>query len=192
MARFLTPVQSGSRGLDHPFLDLHREMNRLLDDFAGGAGAGGSASAGGLLAAPRMDVRENEREVSICCELPGVKPADIDLRVEGDLLTIRGEKKHERDEGREDFHVLERSFGRFQRSVQLPFVPEADKVKADFRDGVLTVRVPKRPEQERSQRIRIESAGANEAQPQVEAKGQGATDAEPKRPEKKEGSSTHH
>lgn len=181
MARFLTPFQS--RSFDNPFLDLHREMNRLLDDFAGaGAGGGGDASrGGGLVSVPRMDVRENDKTISVCCELPGVKPSDVDLRIEGDLLTIRGEKKDERQEQREDYHLMERSFGKFQRSIQLPFSPNPDEVRADFKDGVLTVILPKRAEQERSRRIQIEAGSGSDQQAQINApQKQEASDVQPK------------
>lgn len=190
MNRILTPYRSGSRSADNPLMDLHREMNRLLDEFAGGTQSAPGSRGGGLMAVPSMDVREGEKGISVCCELPGVKPSDVDLRLEGDLLTIRGEKKDEREEKREDHHVTERSFGRFQRSVQLPFAPDPDEVRADFKDGVLTVTLPKRPEQERSRRIEIQGASSGEQQARVGGAQSGSA-AESGRQEQKENKKHH-
>ncbi|MBL0421097.1 Hsp20/alpha crystallin family protein [Ramlibacter sp. AW1] len=164
MSRFLVPFSS-SRALGDPFSELHREMNRLLDDFVGGSSPGAAQGAMGM---PRMDVRESEQEISVCAELPGVRPADVDLRIEGNVITIRGEKKNEATDRKEDYHVMERSWGRFQRSLQLPFAPDPDQVRADFEHGVLTIRVPKQPQQDRSRRIDIQ--GADKAQRHEDAK----------------------
>lgn len=162
MSRFLAPFQSSSRALGDPFSDLHREMNRLFDDFIG---SGSSPGQSNLMAMPRLDVREAQNEIAVCVELPGVKPADVDIRIEGNVLTVRGEKKNEFEQQQQDYHVMERSYGRFQRSLQLPFAPNPDQVRADFDQGVLTVHVPKQPEQERSRRIEIQGAGT-QSQPQ--------------------------
>ena len=162
MSRFLAPFQPSSRGLADPFSDLHREMNRLFDDFVGSGSAPGQSN---LMAMPRLDVREAQNEIAVCVELPGVKPADVDIRIEGNVLTVRGEKKNEFEQQQQDYHVMERSYGRFQRSLQLPFAPNPDQVRADFDQGVLTVHVPKQPEQERSRRVEIQSSGT-QTQPQ--------------------------
>lgn len=91
MSRFLSPQPSPSRALAgaDPFSDLHREMNRLFDDFLGGAAAPGTSP---LVAAPRLDVRENPSEICVSAELPGVQPQDVELRVEGNLLTLKGKR----------------------------------------------------------------------------------------------------
>ncbi len=105
------PLQSPSRapaGPD-PFFELHREMNRLFDDFLG---AGAMAGPSPLMAAPRLEVREDPHELRLCAELPGVRPEDVDLRVEGNLLTLRGEKRQETQRQQEDCHLMERSYGR--------------------------------------------------------------------------------
>lgn len=173
-SRFLTPLQPASpaRAGTDPFFELHREMNRLFDDFLGGGAAPGGAQ---LMVAPRLDVRENPNEICVCAELPGVRPEDVDLRIEGNLLTLRGEKHQERENKQEDYHMMERSFGRFQRSLQLPYAPDPNQVHAQFEHGVLTVHVPKQPEQERSRRIEVQALGPQEAhQPQVHAPGTGA------------------
>jgi len=154
--RFLAPYSRGLRTYD-PLLDLHREMNRLFDDVfsVGGGGSSGSSSAA-YASAPRLDMHESDQELTIEAELPGVDRADLDVRLDGDLLTISGEKRSQREEKQHNAHLSERSYGQFQRSVQLPFRPEANDVQAEFDGGVLRLRVPKRPEAlEGSRRIEV-------------------------------------
>lgn len=154
-SRFPAAFQPASRGLagSDLFSELHREMNRLLEDFAGVTTPG----QGLQMAAPRLDVRENEQEICVCAELPGVRPEAVDVRVDGNLLTLRGEKQDESRQKQEDYLVLERSFGRFQRSLQLPFAPDPDQVRAEFAHGVLTVHLPKQLQHAQSRRIEIQS-----------------------------------
>lgn len=136
-----------------PFADLHQQMNRLFDDFMGGAVAPALPSAMSL---PRMDVRETAQEICICADLPGVNPADVDVRLDGNMLTLRGEKRQESEAQQpQDYHLMERSWGRFQRALQLPFAPQPEEIHADFEHGVLTVHIPKHAQQERSQRIEV-------------------------------------
>jgi HSP20 family protein len=144
--RFLAPYGRGLRNHD-PLLDLHREMNRLFDDmfgFGGSSGAGGGLST--LASSPRLDMHESENELTIEAELPGVERNDIDVRLDGDMLTLCGEKRSQRDDRQQNAHFSERSYGRFQRTVQLPFRPEPDDIEAEFDAGVLRLRLQKRPE----------------------------------------------
>lgn len=164
-SRFLAPLSGGlgTRGRD-PLLGLQQEVNRLFEDVFSGAGSlmgiGGGSQPGSLLSMPRLDVRENDKELCITAELPGVKESDIDLRIEGDLLTLSGEKKNEFDEKRENYHMMERSYGQFRRTVQLPFSPDPAQVQADFEQGVLTIRMPMQAQQQRSRRVEIRHGGA--------------------------------
>ena len=151
-SRFTNPFGGrGSMSRD-PFLDLHREVNRLFDDVfrSGGTGGGGGAAT---MAAPSIDVHEIGDGLEISAELPGVAEKDIDLRLEGDVLTLSGEKHNERKDERA--HVVERSYGTFRRTVQLPFAPDPDKVSAACENGVLRIRLPRGTEQERSRKIEI-------------------------------------
>ncbi len=162
-SRYLVPF-STVPGLwaGDPMLQLHREMNRLFDDIlrTGGAPSSGQTGSGGvLMAAPRLDVHETDNELCVVAELPGVAPSDVDVRVEGDVLTLSGEKKNESEQKQPNYHVMERSYGRFQRSLQLPFSPDAQQVDASFDNGVLTVRIPKQNRQEGVQRIQVRSSG---------------------------------
>jgi HSP20 family protein len=92
---------------------------------------------------PAVDVFEDSDTVKIVAELPGVKPEDVKLSLEGNTLTIRGEKKQQAEERSERVHRYERSYGSFERAFVLPSTVDGEKISADYRDGVLTVTVPK-------------------------------------------------
>jgi len=162
----LTSYRGGgllSGGLD-PLFSLHRDMNRLFEDVMGGGltPAGGQGGQGQIINA-HMSVSETENEIRVAAELPGVKEDDIEVSLNDDVLTIRGEKKFERKDEKENFHFVERSFGTFQRSLRLPFPVNPDQVQASFEDGVLTVTLPKSAQQERTRRIQV-SRGAGGSQ----------------------------
>jgi HSP20 family protein len=93
--------------------------------------------------APALDVTENDGSWVLTVELPGAKREDISIEVHDDLLTIRGEKKSEREEKDEKRHYIERTYGSFSRSLRLPAQVDSERIKAGFKDGVLTVEVPK-------------------------------------------------
>jgi HSP20 family protein len=166
------PGELAGRGFgDDPFMSLHRQMNRLFDDvFRGsiGGSAGGPGQSGGNFVQPQMDVSETENDVRICAELPGVSQDDVDVRLDDDVLTIRGEKKLERKDEKENYHFVERSYGTFQRSLRLPFAVEPEQVKAEFNNGVLTVTLPKSKAQERSRRIQIQGGSQKRVATDVE------------------------
>jgi len=92
---------------------------------------------------PVVDVVENADSVTVKAELPGIDPKDVDISVSGDTLTIKGEKKEEKEEKGKSFYRVERTYGSFCRSISLPTGVEADKAKADYKDGVLSVTLPK-------------------------------------------------
>lgn len=149
-SRFLAPFSG--RGLlgGDPFLDLHREVNRLFDDSFRGMARG---PGGNRALAPSIDVIETDDGLELTAELPGVAEDDIDLRVDGDILTISGEKRNERKDERN--RLVERSYGSFTRSIQLPFIPDSNKVEADCDRGVLTIKLPRSVEQDKSRRISV-------------------------------------
>ena len=122
----------------------------MFDTFMGGlpgfSGMFGPSRDRGFSLAPHMDVRESDKELVIEAELPGINEKDISLDLQNGVLTIRGEKKHEHDEEKENYRVMERRYGSFQRSLRLPDTVDEDKVAASFDNGVLKVRIPKRPE----------------------------------------------
>lgn len=104
---------------------------------------------------PAMDVSEDEKEIKVMAELPGVQPENIDIQISGGRLLIKGEKKFEDEEKKDNYHRIERSYGSFQRSVSLPTNVDEENVKASFRDGVLTLTMPKN-EREKTRKIEIE------------------------------------
>jgi HSP20 family protein len=163
----LTPFRSGGGllgGGGDPFMSLHREMNRLFDDvFRGMPTAGGAQGGTGQFIQAQMNVSETDKEIRITAELPGVDQNDVDVSLDDDVLTIRGEKKFEQKEEKENFHFVERSYGTFQRSVRLPFPVDPEQVKASFENGVLTVSLPKTAQQERSRKIQIQSAQGSQS-----------------------------
>jgi HSP20 family protein len=126
---------------------LRGEMDNLFDRFfrdPWGAGAWDSP-LNAPAAAPRMDLAESENDVTVTMELPGVDPKAVQIDVVGDVLTVRGEKKQEKEERRRNVHYTERQYGSFQRTVQLPHYVDADKVDASYREGLLTITMPKKP-----------------------------------------------
>ncbi|MCF8052084.1 MAG: Hsp20/alpha crystallin family protein [Desulfobacterales bacterium] len=106
--------------------------------------------------APSVDVSQNNGEVQVRAELPGLEAKDIDLNVSGDLLTIKGEKKKEEDRSEGDVISKESYYGSFQRTVRLPATVEQENAKAEFKNGILKVTLPK-SEESRSKKIQIES-----------------------------------
>src|SRR6185437_9082090 len=111
------------------------EIDRLFDDTFTRDGSNWS---------PAVDVRENENEISLDLELPGIKPEDVEITAENGILTVRGEKKSEKKEGEENrYHVIERSYGSFLRTFQLPQGIDEDQIDAEFQNGILSVRIPK-------------------------------------------------
>ncbi|MFY9476834.1 MAG: Hsp20/alpha crystallin family protein [Aquabacterium sp.] len=150
-----------------PFDDLTQEMSRLFGNFFPGAGSlmGLPARAADLVSLPRLDVQEDEAEIRVFAELPGVDAADVDVRVDDDVLTISGEKKALAAGHTSSYHVMERSFGQFRRAIALPFSPEPQAVEAHFDLGVLTVRLPKPVQAARSGRIAVRQGAPAELDP---------------------------
>ncbi len=123
---------------------LRREMDRLWDDFFG---PGRKALRPMEMEwAPAVDVSETADQVVIKAEVPGMEAKDIDISLAGDVLTIKGEKKSEREEKKENYHLVERTYGSFSRSLKLPAAVDADKIEAGYKQGVLTVSCPKKEE----------------------------------------------
>lgn len=105
---------------------------------------------------PRADVYEKDGEVVVSLDLPGLKKEEVEVRLEGGRLVIRGERKTESEVKEEDYYRMERSAGRFDRSMALSFEAKAEEIKADFKDGVLRIRIPKPAEAgPESRRIKV-------------------------------------
>jgi len=137
----------------NPFVSLQREIDRLFDEFLEDFGLAfrwpaprrRGRMAGGLL--PSIDVSETDREIEVKADLPGLDEKDIELTLDENILTIRGEKKDEREEKKRDYYLMERSYGSFERSIPLPGNIDPEGVNARFKNGVLTVRIPKKGEE---------------------------------------------
>ena len=147
-------------GSDNPLLSLQRNINRVFDDFWSRFDTLAGPSNGLLTGfGPRADVSETDQSVEVSFELPGMDEKEIDVSVTDDVLTIRGEKKAEREERKKGFYLSERSYGSFHRSIPLPAGVDSTKAEARFRKGVLTVTLPKTPEaQEKVRKIEVRSA----------------------------------
>src|SRR4051795_3999391 len=133
----------GDRNLDvEHFRGFKSQIDSLFEDWFG-------RSMGGVLA-PRVDVAEDEKTVTLTAELPGVNERDIEVTLAGDQLTIKGEKRSELDEKKESegrtVHRTERSYGAFQRTLTVPYQIDAGQVSAQFRNGVLAITLPKPPD----------------------------------------------
>lgn len=153
----LTPYRGGALfgGGPDPLFSLHREMNRLFDEvMGGGLPMPGERGTRQILNA-QVNVSEGENEIRVEAELPGVSEQDVDVSLDDDVLTIRGEKKFERKDDKENYHFVERSYGTFQRSLRLPFAVDPEQVRASFENGVLTVTLPKSARAERTRRIQV-------------------------------------
>jgi HSP20 family protein len=149
-----SPAQENVPDVWHSF---RSEMDRLFDRFSSGLGfpslrrmfdvepSWRSASSFSI-AAPAIDMSEDQKAYKISAELPGIDAKDIDLSVSDDMLVLRGEKRQEKEEKDKDYHFSERSYGSFQRSFELPSSVDRSKIAADFSKGVLTITLPKTAE----------------------------------------------
>lgn len=131
---------------DNPVFSLQRDVNRIFEyfwkRFDQPIGAIGRGDSGG----PRTDVAETDSAVEVSVELPGLEREEVDISLTESALTIKGEKKSEREENRKGYHLSERSYGSFYRSIPLPSGIDTDKASADFKNGVLMVTLPKTQE----------------------------------------------
>jgi HSP20 family protein len=133
----------------NPLSAMRAEMDRVFDSFLGrgfGRFPAIARVADSDAVVPSIDVRETETEFVIEAELPGMAEKDISVTLGNGVLTFKGEKKSEHEEKKDDYHVMERSYGSFQRSFRVADTIDADKAKAAFEKGVLKVTLPKRPE----------------------------------------------
>jgi HSP20 family protein len=130
---------------------LRREMDRLWDSFFGERPL---TRVWEREWAPSLDVSETKDNFVVKAEVPGIDAKDIDISLTGDVLTIKGEKKQEREEKEEDYHLVERSYGTFSRSIRLPAEVESTKIKASYKNGILRVTLPK-SEKVKAKEVRI-------------------------------------
>lgn len=130
---------------------LRKEMDELWGRFFGEVGFHPFSET---IWAPALDVKETKENIVITAELPGLGPKDIEVSISGDLLTLKGEKKQEKEEKEESYHLVERRYGSFARNIRLPAEVDPQKIKATHKEGVLIVTLPK-SEKAKEKQIKI-------------------------------------
>lgn len=146
MSSFLPAVKRpAGRDEDHPFYSLQRHMNSLFDDFFTGFDAAPRGFTTGKFGVfmPSVDVKESDKEFTVRAELPGVEEKDIDVTLTSDAVTIKGEKKEEKEDKGKNYYYMERSYGSFHRVIPLVAEMDASKAQASFKNGVLNIIIPK-------------------------------------------------
>ncbi len=126
-------------------LGIQREINRMFDSFF----RGGMSDSDDLMQSawsPAVDIAERENDYLVKVELPGVNKDDVKITLQDNILSIRGEKKHEKETNEQNYHRVERAYGAFQRSFTLPTTVRADRIEAAYKDGILSVTLPKAEE----------------------------------------------
>lgn len=161
-----------------PFSFMRRfseEMDRAFDEWFGG-GALGGGRAGGLMFRPQLEVCQEDGELVICADLPGLEKDDVTVEVENDVLVVRGERRQEHESRESGVWRSERSYGSFSRAVPLPEGADVEHARAEFRNGVLEIRIPVPEHAGQSRRIPIggetrsggRSEGGQEREPRQE------------------------
>lgn len=135
-----------------PFAALQREIDRLFEDFTRNV-----SSFGKFELMPSMDVTESDKEIELTAELPGLEEKDVEINYADGVLTIRGEKKAEKEEKNKTHHLIERNYGSFARTLQLPAGVDPNKIKATIDKGVLKVIVEK-PAAKETKKIEVKAA----------------------------------
>ena len=149
-----TPETSVSRPRDM-FSAMREEMDQVFQQFERGFPRWPSlfrSGGEGAIVVPELDVRENTNTITIEAELPGVDEKNVTVTVANGVLTIKGEKKQEKEEKNENYYLSERSYGAFERSLRLPDTIDESKVEAKFDKGVLKVTAAKKPEAVKAER----------------------------------------
>jgi HSP20 family protein len=154
---YLTPMRHraaarGGQARPGSLFDLHRQMNGLFDELFDRDGDSGFYARAGI-SAPAMDIHQDDKQLEITAELPGVKEEDVEISVEDGVLTLRGEKRSSRDD--EESGYRERSYGSFERRIALPSNIDENACSAHFEDGVLKITLPKTEEKARGRRIPV-------------------------------------
>ena len=134
-----------------PTLSIHRDIDRLFDQFFRGFGMPASSRSGmwpslgdsGLIK-PNIDLSASEREYLLTVEIPGVNEKDVAIDIKGSTMTVKGEKRQEKEEKEKNYYRIERSYGSFQRVLSLPEDVDQDAIKASFKNGILSITMPRK------------------------------------------------
>ncbi|MDI3470944.1 MAG: hypothetical protein OJF62_003007 [Pseudolabrys sp.] len=150
----LIPADRNRWSMPSPFVSLQQEIDRIFEDFTqtfpSFRGNGGKLT-------PRTDVTETDKEIEVTAELPGLEDKDVQINLADNLLTIRGEKKSDKEEKDKNYRLVERSYGAFERIIELPNGVKPSDVKATIAKGVLTVTISK-PAPAQEKKIEVKSA----------------------------------
>jgi len=148
-----------NREEEHPLAFLERDMNRMFDDFFGGFGLAPSDfwDTGWSAFSPQVDIVDSEKEIKVSVELPGLDEKDIDVSLSRDTLTISGEKRQEKEDKGKNYHRMERSYGAFKRAVPIPCEVKTEAIEATFKNGVLSIVLPKAGEGQCRQKITVKT-----------------------------------
>ena len=145
------------RANDDPFVQLWNEVDQLFSNMVRSTGLAEWPQAGSI--GLPVEVSDSGTELKVRAELPGVDEKDVSVELQGDALTVRGEKKGAEEHKEEGYYLAERRYGTFKRTLRLPYAVETDKVQATFKNGVLTVTMPKPAElQQETKRIKVKAA----------------------------------
>jgi len=139
-----------------PFRDLsilQERMNRVFEDAAG-RGWKGEEPSPTTSWSPAVDIYETDNQIMVQAELPGIEKKDIALQLENNVLTLKGERRFEKETKQENYHRIERSYGGFSRAFTIPTIVDEEKIRADYKDGILKIELPKK-EQVKSKQIKI-------------------------------------
>lgn len=139
-----------------PFRDLsilQERMNRVFEDAAVRGWKSDEPSATTSWS-PAVDIYETDSEIMVQAELPGIDRKDIALQLENNVLTLKGDRRFEKETNQENYHRIERSYGGFSRAFTIPTIVDEDKIRADYRDGILKIALPKK-EQVKAKQIKI-------------------------------------
>ena len=172
--RPLMPSGDGGRAQSPSMLfgTLHREIDRLFDDFTRGVPTLGGGQAQ-LNLVPNIDVSETNDAIVISAEMPGLDRGEVEISIEDDVLTVRGEKRLEEERDDRNYHLSERAYGVFYRAIQLPPGIDPEQVQATMSNGVLKITVPK-PQKNQAKRIEVQGQGQRQ-EGQAQGQGQGAS-----------------
>ncbi|WP_035237089.1 Hsp20/alpha crystallin family protein [Desulfobacter vibrioformis] len=163
--KYNTDKNIGSYPL-HSLSDFQNEVDRLFDSFFNESGQARFNSGlrlpegiTGSVLKPKLDIGSTQKEYTVSVEIPGVSETDVSLELVHDTLTIHGEKKQEKEEKNKNFYRLERSYGSFRRTLSLPGDADKGKIKANFKNGVLNITIPRKEvSEERKKKIEIKCA----------------------------------
>ena len=148
-----------NREEEHPLATLERDMNQMFDDFFGGFGLAPSEfwDTGWNAFSPQVDIVDNEKEIKVAVELPGLDEKDINVSLSRDTLTISGEKRQEKEDKGKNYYRMERSYGSFKRAIPIPCEVKSEAIEATFKNGVLSIVLAKAIEGQRRQKIVVKT-----------------------------------